>query len=101
MMDRLTDANYVRDALRERLPSGWSLARAQVDPETARYRWTRWATAQEVVVEVHEGYLASVEDVDMLCNQLTEAVYNATSQVQYRHLDTSPISPERLKSGAQ
>jgi len=97
--ERLTDIDYVRDAILERLPSGWSLAHSPVDPETARYRWTDWRTARSVAIDVKEGYLAGAPDVDFLCDQLYEAVRGAFAS-QYAFIDTSPISPERWKAGA-
>lgn len=101
MNEKLFDINYVRDALKERLPEGWSLNRTQHDAETARYRWTKWATGQECVVDVHEGYLAAVPDVDFLCDQLTEGVMEAFGDTKYPFQDRSPILPERIRNGQE
>lgn len=87
MIDRLTDINYVHDALRERLPRNWSLDRKEAPANdgtlSAMYRWHRWTDGNEVVVQVHEDYAHQTGDVERLCNQLMEAVVESMGPVQW------------------
>lgn len=91
--------NYVHDALKERLPHDWSLAREE-SKETAFYRWTKWKTAEFVVLEIHESYATDM-NVGQLCDQVMEAVFthfgdfgaraNTPLAERMRVLDTVPL----------
>ena len=96
MSDRVTDTNYVKDALVERLPSGFSLNRAEQDGQTF-YRWTDWTTQRQCTVQVDEQYAHAMGTVDQLCDSLTSAVLDSFDDAEMKNLST--ISQRRLANG--
>jgi hypothetical protein len=85
----------VHDALKERLPSGWSLTSAD-GPSTidgthsTYYRWTRWSDGNQMLVEVHEDYAEQAGTVDQLCDRLMDAVYESFNDPWARN--TTPLA---------
>ncbi len=95
MTDRVTDVNYVRDALCERLPAGFSLQRDEQNGH-ALYRWTDWRAGLQCVVQVEEQYAHAMGTVDALCDQLMVAVLDSFAATRS---NLSPISQRRLHNG--
>lgn len=63
---------YIYDAFKERLPSNWSLSRAEApsmagDAIGAFYQWHDWTTGNICKIEVHEHFADKI-GVDALCD---------------------------------